>query len=179
MLFRPSFSKQPEAMSTPPYEDIPTAGGDHRGSKKRGGEEEYEQHSNVRAQDPPDLPGKKAQEKMDGDSSSHTFQTMKSDTMGTYRVRRWKPGQTVGAAAEGYEETGRPGTNEDLDADIRQETTDRRYAVLENTESGEVFVDQQENLSDNWFAGGQFDQITFFADQDEAAAYADERQGAS
>lgn len=168
-------------MSTPPYEDIPTGGGDHRGSEHRGGEEEYEEGtSSVRAQDAPELPGKEAEEKVDGgDGDGHTFQVMESGTMGTYRVRRWKPGQAIGAAAEGYEETSRATTNEDVDASIREQTTERRYAVLENTESGQVFMDQQENLSDNWFAGGRFDQITFFADEDEAAAYADEQRGAS
>ncbi len=163
-------------MSTPPYDDIPTGGGDHRGSEERGGEEEYEQHSSVRAQDPPELPGKEAEQAKEGDGNGHTFQVMESDTMGTYRVRRWKPGQEVGAAAEGYEETSRATTDEDLDSAIREETTERRYAVLENTETGQVFMDQQENLSDNWFAGGRFDQITFFADEDEAATYADEQR---
>ncbi|PSQ93533.1 MAG: hypothetical protein BRD52_00990 [Bacteroidetes bacterium SW_4_67_19] len=49
-----------------------------------------------------------------------------------------------------------------------------RFIVLENTETGEAVVDHEGALSDNWFAGGRYDQITVFESEDEAAAYVEE-----
>ncbi len=112
----------------------------------------------------------------DAAQASHVLQTMEHPETGTYRVRAWTPEQDVAPAAQGYTETGRRDAPEGLGEAHDEQTSARRYVVLENTETGDVHVDQQANLSNSWFEEGRFDQVTFFETEDEAAAYTDQQQ---
>lgn len=94
---------------------------------------------------------------------------------GRYRIRRWASSANV-TLDKGYEEVRRYPESASLD-DLRADAPHGgRFVVLENTRTGEVHFDRQSELSDNWTNKGRYDQVTLFADEESAAAYADSRK---
>ena len=125
---------------------------------------------NVRAQKPP------APDEYDGQPAEALYQLSRSKGESHYRVQTWTPGE-AGQMEEDYEESGRYSTHEDLAAAIDELEGRPQYVVLENVDSGEVHYDRQDRLTDDWTDGGRFDRMALFADEDEAARYAEKRRG--
>ena len=144
--------------------DIPTEG-EHLTD-----DSEHVSGFNVRAQKPP------APDEYDGQPAETLYQLSRSKGKSHYRVQTWTPGE-VGQLEEGYEESGRYSANEDLTAAIDELEGRPQYVVLENVKRGEVHYDRQDRFSDDWSDGGRFDRMTLFADEDEAARYAEQRRG--
>jgi hypothetical protein len=91
-----------------------------------------------------------------------------------YRLRRWREGQ---ADSERYTELGRH-HEDDLAQALEQLPDKPRFVVFENTDTGEVYLDRENNMGSNWTGDGRFDQVTLFEDETDAADYANERQDA-
>lgn len=105
-----------------------------------------------------------------------TYQLSEDPASGHYRVRVLSEKAAPEAPGSTFEEIDRRASADAFPEDLRADLPDGpRFAVLENTETGEVYFDRANNLSD-WQAGGDFDQVTLFEREDEAARYADERQ---
>ncbi len=90
-----------------------------------------------------------------------------------YRLRGWMEGMTD---YPGYTELGRHPEG-DLAQALEGLPDKPRFVVFENTETGEVYLDRENNLGDNWTGGGKFDQVTLFEDETDAAEYAEQQQG--
>lgn len=146
-----------------PYEDIPQEG-EHLTD-----DSEHVSGFNVRAQKPP------AADEYDGEPAGSVYRLSHSEGKGHYRVQTWTPGE-VGQLEEGYAERGRYTSAEDLHQAVGELGEKPQYVVFENTERGDVYFDPQNSLSDNWTAGGTFDQMTLFTDENEAAAFAERRR---
>lgn len=151
-------------MDDRPYDDIPRTGGPHR-------KDIEEEHSglNVRAPRPP---SPEQQEKRPPKPA--TYQISVNESSGAYRVRAWK--EEVGACEPGYGEVSRHRTLQELTDSLEDVAPGRGFVVLESSETGEVFVEQEAGLRDDWTQDGRFDQITLFEDEAGASAYAAERQ---
>lgn len=92
-----------------------------------------------------------------------------------YRVRLW-PEETEITVGEGYKEVGRAPDGAPL-SDLFDEFPEKpHFVVFENQETGEVYFERDNELSDNWTADGRFDQVTVFEDEEAAASYAESRQ---
>lgn len=152
-------------MDDRPYDDIPRTGGAHR-------KQIDEEHSglNVRAPFPPS-----PEQQENAPSAPAAFQLSFNESTGAYRVRAWK--DEVGACEAGYGEVSRHQTRQELAASLEDVAPGRGFVVLESSETGEVFVEQEVNLRDDWTQDGRFDQITLFEDEEAASAYAADRQG--
>lgn len=152
-------------MAEKPYRDLSTQGR-HRGDK-----EGLESGMSVRAPQPPD---RKQATSEASQQPGPTHQVLFNEGKGLYRVRLWNT-EDVGTPPEAFEELGRYPAEEFSSA--HEHFPDQPYyVVLENTESGEVFLAGSEIISDNWSQEGQFDQFTVFENEPDAAAYADRRQ---
>jgi hypothetical protein len=101
-----------------------------------------------------------------------TVQLSHSADRSRYRLRGWMEGIADDAD---YTELGRHQEGELAQA-LEQLPDKPRFVVFENTETGEVYLDRESNLGNNWTGGGKFNQVTMFEDETDAAAYADERQ---
>lgn len=147
-----------------PYDSIPRAGGEHRPD-----DASYDTSSTVRAPKPPHL--------KDADDTSDvpdaTTQLLHNEGEGLYRLRAWTTPEP-GEPGEGYTELHRySGTTwAGVDEHLPKQP---RFVVFENTDTGEVYFGRNTNLSDNWTDGGRFDQVTIFATEEDAAAYAESR----
>jgi hypothetical protein len=146
-----------------PYADIPAAGR-HRGSQTG-----TETGSSVRAPEP--LDPRQAQ----GHPVAITYQHLVSEAQGTHRLRRISSAHTP-EPVRGYTEMGRYTSIGELRRVLDQFRDQQRFVVFENTATGEVYYDDESNVHDNWTGDGQFDVVTVFEDENQAAAYIDERQ---
>ena len=144
-----------------PYQDLTTQG------THRGDDSELESGMEVRAPQPPDPNDT-------GTTSTSTYQLLYSETAGHYRMQAWTG--EVGTPAAGYEEVGRYTTDAEMAEAFTTLPEASHFVVFEHTESGEVFFDHENNLSDNWTDGGRFDRLTIFDTEEEAAAYAERRR---
>lgn len=145
-----------------PYDYIPRAGGPHRKSIA-------EAHSglNVRAQfaTPP---------RMQRFAKAEPSLVLSfNESAGSYRIRR---GRGAAADAGGFREMSRYKTEAELAESLGETAENLNYVVLEDTSTGEVFVETEVNLRGDWTQDGRFDQITLFRDEEAATAYASERQ---
>ena len=105
---------------------------------------------------------------------SRSDQVLFNEDKGQYRVRLWHD-EEVGAAPESFEELGRYPA--EAFSSARAHFPDEPYyVVLENTQSGEVYVTGSDVISANWSQEGQFDQFTVFENEQDANAYAEQRQ---
>lgn len=123
---------------------------------------------NVRAPRPPEQPQEETTEE-----APATYQFSYNEAKGIYRVRPWRDDEVE--AQPGFEEMSRHRTPKTLTEEFERIATAPVYVVLENTSTGEVFVEGDFNLHDNWTQDGSFDQITIFDSEEEAHRYADER----
>ncbi len=154
------------------YSSIPTAG-EHRGPK-----EENTTGTEVRAPEPQDVnagENTKAQGETSGGSPTDetTYRLVHSPDQGQYRLSRWQEGA---ALDEGYRELGRYRAGE-LGSALSKLPDAPRFVVFENSETGEVQMQRESDISANWTDGGRFDRVILFDDESEAAAYAASRQG--
>lgn len=145
------------------YESIPDSPGRHPGDTS-----DHEASMGVRAQNPPsrERSGRPA----------YQYALSYHAGRGRYRVRAWQGDQEPRSEQKDYVEQGRYSSDEDLAAALEELPQQERYVVFENTETGRVLYGRENNLSDNWTGGGEFDQVTIFASEDEAATYADQRK---
>ena len=160
-------------MSEEAYEDLTTQG-THRGDTSNAEENEV----TVRGQEPP------AQADASADASDQsteaperTFRLSRNEEEGTYRARAWSP-DAIDDSAEGYAEQGRYETQAEMTEALSDLPDGPRFVVLENTETGEVRLDREGALSDDWTENGRFDQFTLFDDEAKADAYAEHQQNA-
>lgn len=123
---------------------------------------------NVRAPKPPGAPSGKTRPAADP-----IFQLAFNEGDACYRVRAWK--DEVDPCEGGYREVGRYNSPKELLGALDEIPADPGYVVLENSTTGEVHVEREYNLTDNWTQGGRFDQITLFTDEEAAFRYADAR----
>ncbi len=147
-----------------PYDSIPRAGGPHLKKIDR-------KHSslNVSAPPAPDFDKRPVRKKQ-----GQTFQLSYNEVLGSYRVNMWKSG--TGKNEEGYTELSRHSTTTELASTLDDASSSLGYVVLENSDTGEVFLEQELNLRGDWTQEGRFDRITTFADEEAAVAYADQRK---
>lgn len=104
-----------------------------------------------------------------------TLQLSFNETEGLYRLRNWTSGE-IPVPQDTYTEIGRFGGSTAFADALEQLPNKPRFVVMEHSQTGDVFYGRESNLSDNWSAGGRFDQITIFDSEEAAAAYAEERQ---
>ncbi len=102
-----------------------------------------------------------------------TVQLSHSADRSRYRLRNWREGL---ADYPGYTELSRHPKGELAQA-LEQLPDKPRFVVFENTDTGEVYLDRENNLGDNWTGDGKFDQVTLFEDETDAAEYAEKQQG--
>ncbi len=115
----------------------------------------------------------KAEDKRDADAApTRMVQVSHSADRSRYRLRGWMEGLTDDP---GYTELGRHDEGELAQA-LEQLPDKPRFVVFENTDTGQVYLDRENNMGSDWTGGGQFDQVTLFEDETDAAAYAEERQ---
>ena len=157
-------------MSKKSYDDLTTQG-THQGDTSNAEENEV----TVRGQDPP----APADETDQSDKpAERTFRLSRNEDKGTYRARSWAP-DALDEPAEGYAEQGRYETQAEVTEALSDSQQDGpRFIVLENTETGEVRLDREDAISDDWTENGRFDQFTLFDDEDQANTYADQQQSA-
>lgn len=148
-----------------PYESIPNTPGHHPGDAP-----DHEASMGVRAQNPPtrERSGRRA----------HHYQLSYHEGRGQYRVRAWDAAGTPPSEQEDYVEQGRYTSDTDLVEALEDLPQQERYVVFENADTGRVLYGRENNLSDNWTGGGDFDQATIFATEEAAAHYADRRKRA-
>ena len=149
--------------------------------------------SNVRGQQPPDptaraerLPSGETADSSeespgeapsDAESDLRTYQLSHDPASGHHRVRLRPPAEEAQSPGGGFRELSRHSSPEEMNEALQEQLSEGpRFVVLENTETGETFFDREDELSDDWFAGGQFDQVTVFENEDDAAAYADREE---
>lgn len=160
-----------------PYENIPRQGR-HRGKAV------YEEPTtNVRSQQalhpraderPARHVATKEPEKIGAKGSEEDLvQILRSDETGQYRLRRL---QAEGEAEipEGFIEVDRKPDRGSM-SELLDHLPEQPILVLENTSTGEVLIQAESDLSGGW-VGGDFDQVTIFADQSDAEEYADARR---
>ena len=143
------------------YSSIPTAG-EHRGPKQ----EKNTTGTEVRA---PHAQSVEAGEH----AEDTTYRLVHSPDSGQYRLSRWNEGATLD---EGYRELGRYRESE-LSSALSALPDAPRFVVFENSETGEVQMQRESEISANWTDGGRFDRVILFDEESEAAAYAASRQG--
>ncbi|HET6568778.1 MAG TPA: hypothetical protein VFG50_12500 [Rhodothermales bacterium] len=146
------------------YPDIPTAGV-HRGAL----DHVEEITTSVRA-------ARINPEKAERKPVEKTYVHLRSDTEGWERVRAYDSDhlpQPVG----GTTEQGRFTSTDEVGRLLTKfRDQNQRYVVFENTETGDVFYQNETDVHGDWTGNGRFDQITVFNDQGEAAAYAERRR---
>lgn len=145
--------------------------------------------SSVRAQTPPDPTAgaervEEGTKQRAGDQKEKTSPSSRPHDLGTYRlshdpqsgrhrVRLHPPAEDMPAPGGGFREISRHSSPQEMNDALESGLPDGpRFVVLENTETGERFFDREGATSDNWFAGGRFDQVTLFDREEEAARYA-------
>lgn len=146
-----------------PYEDLSTQG-KHQ-DKPEGVEPSGME---VRAQEAPDL---------SNSESKPVYQLAHHESGGYYRLRTSADPETA-ALEEGYREIGRYSSDEDLARAIDELPERGAFIVMENSENGEVYYDRQANVTSGFTGSSDYDQVTFFRDEEKAAAYAQERESA-
>lgn len=146
-----------------PYETLTTQG------VHRGGKIDEEPTTNVRAEPAPNP------ENYDSRKVKPTYQLLHNKEKGQYRVRVWNDEISEEGPAD-YTEVGRYASHDEFSTAFAKHQDDPAYVVLENTSSGEVYFDQEQNLNGDWTGSGQFDQVTIFRDEEEAATYAKQLQ---
>ncbi|PSQ71810.1 MAG: hypothetical protein BRD38_00730 [Bacteroidetes bacterium QH_9_67_14] len=181
-----------DASSDAPDADIPLQG-THRGDV------DDPITSSVRAQQPPDptAPAGRVPDDESGEGASSDSPASESvEELGDYRLSRdpasgryrasLRPpaeesetpapqGHDPQEARGDFREISRHSSPREMSDALDSRLPDGpRFIVLENTETGEAVVDHEGALSDNWFAGGRYDQVTVFESEDEAAAYVEE-----
>lgn len=143
--------------------------------------------SSVRGQQPPDptpSADRVAEDEPSGEGAAaeasgdvRTYQLSHDSASGRHRVRLRPPAEEDEAAGGGFKELSRHESEEDLSSALDEQLPDGpRFIVLENTDTGEVRVDREGAVANDWFGDGRFDQATLFDDENEASAYADEQQ---
>lgn len=105
-----------------------------------------------------------------------TFQLMEHPQEDTYRIRSWTEAETV-AATEDYDELGQYEARDALAPHMDDFRESHRFVVLENTDTGDVYVEREQNLT-AFFDGGTYNQATFFSSEEAASAYANRQQEA-
>ena len=144
----------------PDYSSIPLSG------QHRGPENTPSTGTEVRAPEAP-APG----------ASSHddpTYQLVRVEGEGRYRLRAWD--EAASGDEDDYEEVARF-KGAEMAAALQKLGTGPRFVVLENSQTGSVQLQRESEISASWTDGGRFDQVWFFDDESEAAAYAASRQG--
>ena len=154
-------------------DDIPTSG-----KHPENDEGDFETGTNVSAQEPPapiasqsidegkESPGEK--------SEVATYQLLHNEESGHYHVRALR--EDAPDPLEGFEEVKQFDERPTYDDATSGMPDGPRYVVFENTDTGEVFVDLESNVSDNWSDNDRFDSFTLFESEEEASAYADKKQ---
>lgn len=147
-----------------PYRSIPRAGGPHLKKIDR-------EHSslNVSAQPAPDFRKPRFSWK-----KKPAFQVSYNEERGSYRVRKWKSG--LSDQEQGYTELSRHSTTAELASALEEAAPSMGFVVLENSDTGEVFMEPEVNLRGDWTHEGRFDRFTTFKDEAAAAEYAKSRQ---
>ncbi len=143
-----------------PYADLTTEG-THRGDVDA-------KHSgmNVRAPQPEDVTAS-------GSPVKRTFRYSQNEESGARRIA-WQAEGDVPTPDEGYTPMGSFTSMDELGQKFAWMHESRnRYAVFENSETGERKMLNETDLSGDWTAGGQYDRVTVFDDENAAAAFVD------
>lgn len=146
-----------------PYEDLSTQG---QHQDKPGGVEPSGME--VRAQKAPDL-----QEK----ENKPVYLLARHETKGYYRLQTWTDPDAAALDA-GFQEVGRYSSAEDLAPALDELPERGAFVVMENSKTGEIYYDRQANVTSGFTGSSDYDQVTFFRDETEAAAFAQERESA-
>jgi len=149
-----------KSSSTRPYDSLPRTG---RHTDDSGAT--HESGMNVRAPLPPD-------EQKSPAKVTRTYQLVYDRGRGCHRVRT-REDAPVGDECDVI---GRYETDQALIAALEDVPDKPSIAVFEDEDAGKVYMEHLTQLSDNWVGGGQFDQVTFFADEESANQYVEERQ---
>lgn len=147
-----------------PYRSIPRAGGPHLKKIDR-------EHSSLNVSAPPAPDFRRP---VIGRTRKPVFLLSFNEERGSYRVNSWKSGQAE--QEEGYTELSRHSTSAELATALEESAPSMGYVVLENSATGEVFMEPEVNLRGDWTHEGRFDRFTTFKDEDAASAYTESRQ---
>lgn len=142
-----------------PYPSVPQTG------KHRGVIPKIETSSNVRAQTAPPEPATRVKD------VKPVFRVTRHSEDRYYRIRAWTT-DIVDRQEEATEEVGVYHSAAELRGALGQLGTAPRFAVFENTQSGELHVERARDVAGDWTDGGRFDQVTIFDTAEEAEAYA-------
>ena len=139
--------------------------------KHHGGEPDRRVTSSVRAPDPPEV------EYQSSPPSSPKFQLTRHEEHGYYQLHAFSTESRD--LEERFEEVGQYSSSRDLKAALEEIPGENRFVVFENSETGDVFFDREQDISGDWTGQGQFNSVAIFEREEDAARYADERQKAS
>lgn len=147
------------------YDDIP-ATGQHRGE---GADQNVT--SSVRAQEarselaPPPKP------------VHRVFRLTLHEPEGYYQLRAWTT-EEPDTPLEGTREIGRYGSQSELTKGLASLPGEDRFVVFEDSATGELYYEREQNVTGDWLGDTQFDQVSIFSTEEAAAAYVERRKRA-
>jgi hypothetical protein len=144
------------------YKDIP-AQGTHRGETPG-----QDPSTSVSAPSSTDVTSR-------GRPVAKTFLHVRHNEEGWQRLSLHAP-DNLPEPTSGTTEMGRYTSTAEIRDALNREQDKTKFVVMENTETGEVFYQNQAEIRDDLTADGRFNQFTLFDTQEAAAAYADRRQ---
>lgn len=147
------------------YDDIPATGA-HRGSGA-----DTHVTTSVRAQEarsdfpPPPRP------------LHRIYQLTHHENEGFYRLRAWTSPEPE-EVGQGVREIGRYGSPAELSKGLEGVSGEDRFVVFEDSATGELYYEREQNVTGDWLGDSQYDQVSIFSSEEAAAAYVERRQRA-